>query len=506
MALQQSNDVSLNQLLEILNLPAVASDIIVSGLAMDSRQIVNGDLFLACAGLQTHGIEHADQAVANGAVAILAEVTSTLLPAAIQQLSDRLRLPVIAVSGLSESVSELAGLFYGQPSLHLPVIGITGTNGKTSCSHFIANACQGVRKVGIMGTLGNGFVKELKASSHTTMDPVSVQAQLALFLAEQAEMVAMEVSSHALQQNRVAAVQFDTAVLTNFSRDHLDYHGTMADYAKAKSLLFKMPGLKHAIINMDDELGRRLVTSLEGSKLDLIVFGEQFDKHQHARYLKAVNIKTDATGVAFTLESYLGDVDIVLPLLGKFNVYNALVALAIMLNNGVELSIAAQRLQNLQPVNGRMQLMYKEHSPKIVIDFAHTPDALQQVLASVRQHVQGQLICVFGCGGDRDKGKRPIMGAIAEQLADRVILTDDNPRSEAPDTIVNDILSGFNSTANVGVQHDRQAAIIEALSTACHDDMIVIAGKGHETYQIIGDKTLPFSDEQVVADYLREVS
>ena len=497
MALQQTSAMSLKDLLTGFDVFSSIPDLLVSGMAMDSRLIVQGDLFIACAGHHQHGLEYAEQAITNGASMIVAEVTSAWLPSDIKQKAQTLPVPVIMMSDLTEKVSQLAGRFYNYPSRSLCIVGITGTNGKTSCSHFIASALRDDCKVGVMGTLGNGYPGEMKPSTHTTMDPVSVQAQLAVF-ANEADIVAMEVSSHALKQSRVAAVCFDTVVLTNFSRDHLDYHGTMADYAEAKSLLFKMPDVHHAVINADDELGRKLIESLSGTALDIIEYGIDFEPSQSKRFLKASSITATDHGLEFDLQTDRGDLTVQLPVLGEFNVMNAMVAMAVMLNKGLSLQEAAGRLAKIEAVNGRMQLIETAAGIKTLVDFAHTPDALQQLLTSARQHVSGKLICVFGCGGDRDKGKRPLMAKVAERYADKVFITDDNPRTENSQDIIQDILNGFEDAGQVTVQADRQKAICEAIAQATTKDLVVVAGKGHENYQIIGDTKINFSDQLAV--------
>ncbi len=494
MQLSNRNHCSLQWLLEQEDVAVNVPDIAVNGLTMDSRQVVNGDLFIACAGYQSHGLQFAEQAKNAGAVAILAEVNTQWLPEKIKQLETNLGIALIPFSGLAERASFIADRFYGQPSAQLTVIGITGTNGKTSCSHFIARALSGLRRTGVMGTLGNGYADKLEPSTHTTMDPVSVQAHLAMFVEQQADMVAMEVSSHALQQHRVDSVGFDIAVLTNFSRDHLDYHGSMVEYARVKSLLFKMPGLKAAVINADDELGKKLINDLYRTDLKIIAYGHAYDTANHDACIKALTIKPLPDGLALSIVSSWGSGDVVVPVLGRFNAYNAMVALAVMLETGIAFDDALQRLATIRNVSGRMQMIRAGKGPLVVVDFAHTPDALQQSLTSLREHVAADITCVFGCGGDRDAGKRPLMGAIAEKLSDRVVITDDNPRHEKSADIINDILAGTGRGENIYVESDRGRAIAFAICEAAADDVILIAGKGHESAQIVGDLKLPFSD------------
>ncbi len=506
MAASQAINLSLATLLEGEDVVGDLPEVRITGLTMDSRQVAEGDLFLACAGHRSHGLDFLDEAIINGASVALAEVTPEWLPEEIKKRSEQSTVPVIAVSGLSDRVSQIAGRFYGHTSRNFPVIGITGTNGKTSCSQFIANAFSGKRKVAVLGTLGNGFPDQLQPTTHTTMDPVSIQASLALLKSQRAEMVAMEVSSHALQQGRVSDISFDMAVLTNFSRDHLDYHGTMADYASAKSLLFKMPGLKSALINADDELGKRLIESLSTTPVRIVAYGSSMDDDFCRDKVDAcIQVSAAAAlpkGLSFHIDSSWGSADVALPLLGQFNIFNAVVALGVLIECGVDFDEAVNSLANLKTVNGRMEMFGASAQPTVVVDFAHTPDALRQALQSLRGHASGKLFCVFGCGGNRDKGKRPQMGEIAEQLADQVVLTDDNPRQEESAAILEDILQGMKAPQSVIVEPNRSQAIKLAIEAASVGDVVLVAGKGHESYQIIGDLKHPFSDQQTVKSVL----
>ena len=503
MAASEMNPVSLAQLLEGIDVIGAVPAIGIKGMALDSRRLKRGDLFIACAGYQCHGLEYLDDAIANGAKAVLAEVCSNWLPGKIETLSEEKNIVIVPVGALTEAVSLIAGRFYGNPSQALPVIGITGTNGKTSSSLFIAQAFAGTKKVAVMGTIGNGFVGDLKPSTHTTMDPVSVQATLADFYRRHADMVVMEVSSHALHQGRVAGVQFDIAVLTNFSRDHLDYHGTMADYAEAKSLLFRMNSLKSAVINADDELGQRLIAEMQTSPASVVAYGTSvIDTSEVDSWIRADNIRMLPGGVQFDVLSSWGQASVSLALIGGFNVQNAMVALGVMLECGINFKQAVAGLQNLETVPGRMELITREQGPSVVVDFAHTPDALEQVLKSLKAHVDGRLYCVFGCGGDRDKGKRPQMGQVAESLADVVVLTSDNPRSENPDEIISDIKQGLESADKAITEPSRAQAIKWAIHNAGQGDVVLVAGKGHEAFQVVGDLKLPFSDQEQVRSAL----
>ena len=495
----QSKGIYLADLLKGLDYIGELPEMALQGIAMDSRKVADGYVFMACAGHRSHGLDFAGQAADQGAAVILAETTAQWLPEKILQLGQRIDCPVIAVTELTEYASKIAGRFYQHPSRDFPVIGITGTNGKTSCSQFIAQAFTHIRKVAVLGTVGNGFIGELQPTTHTTLDPVSLQSFLFDMREQGAEAVAMEVSSHALKQSRVADIDFDLAVLTNFSRDHLDYHGTMDDYAQAKSMLFRMSSLNAAIINANDELGTKLIGELANTPLRLVAYGiEVVEQSRVDAWIKASAIEANAAGLSFRIESSWGDEQVALPLYGHFNVLNAMVALGVLLECGVDFETAINSLKNLSTVNGRMQAFRSDAAPTVVIDYAHTPDALEQALSSLKAHVSGRLICVFGCGGDRDAGKRPQMGAIAERLSDAVVLTNDNPRSEKPELIIDQILKGMQHPAKTIIEMDREKAITETIKNAAADDVILVAGKGHEAWQIIGDQRLPFSDQACV--------
>jgi UDP-N-acetylmuramoyl-L-alanyl-D-glutamate--2,6-diaminopimelate ligase len=503
MAISEMHAMSLAELLEGVEVIGEVPAIGINGMSLDSRHLKQGDLFIACAGSQAHGLEYLDDAIANGAEVVLGEVCSNWLPDKISALSEAKNIVIVPIGALSEAVSLIAGRFYGRPSQEFPMIGITGTNGKTSSSLFVAQAFAGSKKVAVMGTVGNGFLGELAPSTHTTMDPVSVQATLASLHQRQADMVVMEVSSHALHQGRVADVQFDIAVLTNFSRDHLDYHGTMADYAEAKSLLFRTNNLKSAIINSDDELGQRLIKEMQTSPARVLAYGTTaIDTEKVDAWIRADRISMLPDGVQFDVLSSWGHASVRLALIGRFNVQNAMVALGVMLECGVEFKRAISDLQKLKTVPGRMELFSRNQGPAVVVDFAHTPDALQQVLESLKAHVDGRLYCVFGCGGDRDRGKRPQMGKVAESLADVVVLTSDNPRSENPDDIIGDISKGLMFPEKAIIEPSRARAIRLAIESAGKGDMVLVAGKGHEAFQVVGDLKLPFSDQEQVRSAL----
>lgn len=498
-----SKGIPLNDLVNGLDYIGDLPEVELLGITMDSRKVSDGFVFMACAGHRSHGLDFIEQAVSQGAAVVLAEITAQWLPEKIQQLSETVSCPIIAMTGLTEYASKIAGRFYQHPSRDFPVIGITGTNGKTSCSQFVAQAFSGIRKVAVLGTVGNGFINDLQPTTHTTLDPVSLQSFLFDMREQGAEAIAMEVSSHALKQSRVADIDFDLAILTNFSRDHLDYHGTMDDYAKAKSLLFKMNSLKSALINADDELGIKLIRELSNTSLRVVAYGiDSVDESQVDAWIRASKIVASSEGLSFSLESSWGDAEVTLSLYGHFNVLNAMVALGVLLECGVDFNQAILSLKHISTVSGRMEAIKPAGSnktgPTVIVDFAHTPDALEQALSSLKAHVGGKLVCVFGCGGDRDKGKRPQMGAIAERLSDLVVLTNDNPRSEPPKLIIDEILHGLQHPNTAVVEMDREKAITDTIKNASADDVILVAGKGHEALQIVGEQRLPFSDQVCV--------
>jgi UDP-N-acetylmuramoyl-L-alanyl-D-glutamate--2,6-diaminopimelate ligase len=471
----------------IVDLP---DDGIVSELAMDSRQVTPGAAFLACRGDSHHGLDFVGRSLERGATAVLWEpVPGRHAP------EPRPNVVMAAVPHLRDRASELADRFFTAPSRQLAVTGITGTNGKTTCAWLLARAqAECGMPTAYLGTLGAGFEGPIVAGTHTTPDAVTVQRHLADFRAAGARAVAMEVSSHALAQSRVAAVHFDSAVFTNLSRDHLDYHGSMEAYADAKARLFTSSALRLAVCNADDALGSALLA--RGVGLERIAFSSTpgFAPPPGARYLHAQQARFGGDGLSFALDSSYGAALVEAPLLGEFNVQNLLAVLGVLLGSGVSLDTAVEAVRQLQPPPGRLETLGGGELPLVVVDYAHTPDALAKALQVLRVHCTGRLVCVFGCGGDRDRGKRPLMGAVAAQLADEVILTDDNPRSEAPAAILRDILDGMPDPERVRVIPERAAAIRAAVAAARAGDVVLVAGKGHETEQIVGNERLRFSD------------
>ncbi len=464
----------------------------ISGMTLDSRQVRPGDLFVALAGVSSHGLKHVDQALERGCAAVLWEYAEG-------QLTPELAVPQLGVEGLSQKISGLAGRYYGNPSHKLTVIAVTGTNGKSSCVEFIAQGLQASGyTVGTLGTLGSGVLGQTrKPLGLTTPDPITVQRELAQLLAAGCSHVAMEVSSHGLDQSRIAGLRVDVALVTNVSRDHLDYHGTMARYMAAKARLLTDFQPAAAILNRDDDAFSIMRESLFGST-QLISFGFSGGE------LSASQLEFTAKGCQFQLRLAGSLAPVSSSLIGQFNVANALAAGAVLMALGVcsHAQQLATLMADLKPPPGRMQLLSKPGQPLVVVDYAHTPDALENALGATRKHCQGTLFCVFGCGGDRDQGKRPLMGAVALAHADQIVVTSDNPRSEAPDKIISDILAGQDIGDNVIAIADRRQAIAHALQQASQGDAVLVAGKGHETWQDIGTSRLPFDDTQVVSSLL----
>jgi UDP-N-acetylmuramoyl-L-alanyl-D-glutamate--2,6-diaminopimelate ligase len=488
--------------------PGADGGIVVRGLAIDSREVREGDAFVALEGMREHGITFAPMALARGAVAVLAERPEEAAASAPASLGEKAGIrdsgfgigeakPIVWIDGLRGKVGAIASRFFGDPSQSMTVIGVTGTNGKTSTVHLLAQALHHAgHKVATIGTLGAGLVGAVAEGARTTPDAIAVQGLLATFRDEGASHVAMEVSSHALDQGRVNAVAFDLAVFTNLTRDHLDYHGTMQAYGAAKERLFAWPGLDAAIINVDDPFGRAL--AMRANAPALIRYGVDRDDAD----VVASAIETATSGLQFHLRTPWGEGEIATRLLGRFNVSNLLAVAACLGRLGFAFEAIREALATLEPVSGRMNRIGGDALPLVVVDYAHTPDALEQALTSLRAHAHGTLVCVFGCGGERDAGKRPQMGAIAEALADIVIVTDDNPRGEDGNTIVDEIISGLENPERATVERDRRKAISLAIHAAHAGDIVLIAGKGHEPYQEIGGVRYPFDDLAVARDVL----
>jgi UDP-N-acetylmuramyl-tripeptide synthetase len=460
-----------------------AQGAMIERLVSDSRRVAPGTAFFAYRGEHADGRAFIGHAVERGAAAVLWD------PAGFDWRG-QWRVPNAAVPELKQRAGELAAEFHGHPSQKLWMCGVTGTNGKTSCSQWIAASLSlAGAKSGVIGTLGNGYVGALDEGGNTTPDALELQARLGRFCEEGARTVAMEVSSHGLMQGRVNGVRFACALFTNLSQDHLDYHGTLEAYAQAKARLFAMPGLQSAVLNLDDPMGARLAQQLRAR---VRTIGYTLGTAAGADEVLRLND-------ALELSSPWGESRLVTGQVGRFNLSNVLGVIGCLLAYGVPFSEAVARVADLPPVPGRMEKVAEQ--PLVIVDYAHTPDALEKVLATLRPLARqrgGRLVVVFGAGGDRDATKRPLMGAAAARLADRLMITSDNPRSEDPERIIDAVAAG----AGVRAQRDadRRRAIETAVREAASEDVVLIAGKGHESYQEIAGRRLPFSDQAVARD------
>lgn len=457
----------------------------VRGVQLDSRRVHPGDLFLAVPGDSHDGRQFIEQAIASGAAAVAAEPP-------VAGFVDSVQVPLLEIPELAREAGVIAARFYGDPSLELDMVAITGTNGKTTTTRLLAQLLRACgQRCGVIGTLGAVVDDSVVAAINTTPDAVALQQQLAAWRDDGVAAVSMEVSSHALDQGRVNGARFDIAVFTNLSQDHLDYHGSMAAYGRSKQQLFRSPGLCHAVVNLDDDYGSEVLAGLPAT-----VQGWTFSAagRSDAR-IRVTGARFHPGGVRACLETPWGDGTFASPLPGDFNLANVVAAVTCALLLGHDLAALLAAVAGLTPVPGRMQSLSNGAGLQVIVDYAHTPDALAQVLAALRSHVTGRLVVVFGCGGDRDPGKRAPMGHIACTIADRVILTSDNPRHEDPLAILRDIQAGC--SGDVQVQPDRAAAIAAAIAGAETGDCVLIAGKGHEDYQIIGSERHPFSDAAV---------
>lgn len=471
----------------------------VTGLTLDSRKIKSGQLFIAIKGAEADGRQYIANAIANGAVAILAEAKT---PSESIYLENN--VPVIPLHQLSEKLGFIAAKFYDYPSRKMRMIGVTGTSGKTSCTHFLAQALQLLEiPCGIIGTLGNGFYGALGEVGLTTPDAITLQETLHQLQEQGAKAIAMEVSSHSIQQGRINGIEFDLGIFTNLSQDHLDYHGDMETYAGVKRHFLADFPTNQLIINTDDAYGRKWVSELIEKKP---IFAYGIKKFSDVPSVFADHIQLSLSGIKATIHSPWGKGTLNVPLIGAFNLSNVLAVFTALHSFDVSTHQILNVLAKINSVPGRMQTLGGDHQPLVVVDYAHKPDALLKVLQILRQVTKGRLICVFGCGGDRDKGKRPLMAKIAEEGADTVIVTNDNPRHESPEMILADILAGFKSKDGILVELDRAKAIEKSIQLAGASDCILIAGKGAEHYQQIGEDKLPFDDVETVRSALLSFS
>ena len=470
---------------------AEAPEIPISGIASDTRDVRDGTLFLACRGERSHGLDYAAQAIEAGAAAIAYDVsTAATVP--------DIDAPLIPVDGLRSRLGEIANRYYDHPSQSVRVLAVTGTNGKTTVAWLLAQCLQRLgRTCGYAGTLGYGVDELSGGEGMTTPDVVELHRRLSTFRDAGACCAAVEVSSHALAQDRIDGVAIDTALFTNLTRDHLDYHGDMQAYGEAKASLFLVAEPGRQIVNVDSEFGRELADRCGRGVIRVSMDPARVDSGSPHVVLRIIAPTMDGFDVA--IASAWGDGRLRLPLHGEFNVANAALVLAFLLSDGVPLDAASAALAAATPPPGRLQRVDAEAGPKVFVDYAHTPAAVESALGALRAHCDGMLWCVFGCGGERDAGKRPLMGGAVERLADRVVITNDNPRSEDPGQIFEAILGGLETPGSATVIEDRSAAIAWAIRNAAERDVVLLAGKGHESYQLVGDERRHFSDYGVAA-------
>lgn len=490
------------------------NDIDLNHLQIDSRKVQSGDVFVALQGSALDGRNFIPQAIDSGARAVLVETTQKSKHLTIDYRASKAEsIPLIYFFKLNQHLSQIASDYYQSPSQKLSVIGVTGTNGKTTITQLLGQLSTLLnQKSAILGTIGNGLYNQLKPSENTTSSAIDIQTYLADFVEQDVKTVAMEVSSHGLVMNRVSGIHFAATIFTNLSRDHLDYHKTMSNYAKAKWSLFS-PNEKEklvkssgkSIINYDDRYGKNWIKKLDANNVTVVssqpkTLSEL--KLLGISFLGASMIEYHDKGAIIHVQSTWGNAIINSQLLGEFNVSNLLLALSTLLSLGFPFFAVINMASYLKPICGRMDVLHTASRPIVIVDYAHTPDALQKALQASRIHCKGQLSVVFGCGGDRDSGKRPLMGKIAEQYADKIVLTNDNPRTENEIDILNDIKQGLAKSENVRIIPDRAKAIEYAIQQAKEGDVILIAGKGHEDYQIIGKTKHHYSDQETVKNIL----
>ena len=490
-------NVRLSEILSGITTLKPNDDRLVGRLQLDSRHVESGDVFVARPGVHADGRDYIPEAIDHHASAVLYE-SRGIEP----KEETRGNTPLIGIDDLNGKLGRIASGYFRNPSSALKVIGVTGTNGKTTTAYLIGQALEQLGlSCGYSGTLGTGEIGSLQMSDLTTMDVISMHRKLADFRSMGKAAVSLEVSSHGLDQGRVNGVEFDIAILTNLSRDHLDYHRSLEEYSQAKQKLFEFPSLKVAVINTDDAFGQNLIHYLEKHRTDLTCLTYGLENAD----LSPCHLEISACEIQFDLSYQSDSARIRVGLTGGINVLNALATVGALVGLGYRIGEIAEVMPELSPPPGRMEMFTNHsHQPGVVVDYAHTPDALEQALNSLKSLCCGELVVVFGCGGDRDKEKRPQMGAIAERLADRVIITDDNPRFEPPEMIVDQILQGMKSRPTV--IHDRKLATRQAIQSSTAGDMILLAGKGHETQQITGYETRQLCDRELVRELLEELS
>lgn len=467
-------------------------DVQVTGIANHSDNVQKGDLYMALEGANYHGLDFLSDVVLRGANAVIWDGCEDLIyPSTI---------PMIRVPNLRENMGLIAARFFDYPSATMDLIAVTGTDGKSSVSHFIAQ-CLSTEKqhCGLIGTLGYGYFGSLQPSTRTTPDALTTQRIIYELKQRGVDKVVIEASSHGLAQGRLNGLEIDTAVFTNLGHDHLDYHGSQTEYMRAKRKLFEFESLKTAIINNDDAYAESMINACR-KRVTVLSYSKQ-SSTTAAYLIKAENRKQ---GLALRISVLGKTIDIETRVFGEFNIDNLLATVLALLSHGVQVDEIVKRLTTITPVDGRMQRFGNAYTPTVFLDYAHTPQALEQVLKACRDYTESKLVCVFGCGGERDASKRPLMGAIAQRYADYIVICDDNPRGENPERICNDILKGLSKSQNSRVIHNREQAISEAIKGATAKDVVLIAGKGHERYQIIKNKRRPFNDADVIRKTLEE--
>ena len=496
-SLSRQTEITLDNLLQGYVDKRYLLDIEITGLTSNSSDVKKGDLFVALAGLTRHAMDFVSDAVNAGALAVLFDADDQYCLQRIPLLQKQYVIDFIPVADLAKNLGKIASRFYAYPSQQFKLIGVTGTDGKTSVTHLLIQAFNKLnKKAGSVGTLGYGVANQLKMTKFTTPDAITLQSILFELAVGSCEYVVMEASSHALEQYRVSGCEFDIAALTNLGSDHLDYHGDLEHYKAAKSRLFSKQKLSGRVLNLDDEFGLSLANQYKGGNVINYSVDVSGDTSADVKLLSSY---MTAQGINITVTTASGLITIQTGLIGAFNINNLLCCISVLLQLGFEAQKIEQSMQGLQPIPGRMEYFPSvNQQAAVVIDFAHTEQALSACLNSLKNYCDGKITCIFGCGGDRDQSKRPKMAAVAEQLADQVIVTDDNPRNEAPERIIRDVLTGFKNPHLVRIIHDREIAIDTALAEASAQDLVVVAGKGHEQFQIIGNKRVPFSDHYVV--------
>ena len=485
--------VQLNDLLEGM-VTAPLPSVCVNDISIDSRKIKRGDVFVALNGEKNNGSMFIDSAIENGAHAVLVDAAAVSVNDSIYPV------PVIKLANLNQKLGLLGDRLYADPSANLTLIAVTGTNGKTTCAHLIAQALTQLKvPTAIIGTAGQGMVGQLSSSALTTPDVFELRRLLAGFTKTGVEAVAFEASSHGLVQGRLDQLKLDLAVFTNLSHDHLDYHEDLQSYAKAKLKLFQFPGLGKAVMNADKPLVKNFAN--QSSAKEIWLYGES-----QTADVRLTGVKSLANGLQVSVKTHRGQYQIQSRLVGRINIENLLAVFTTLLAYGFDETRVVKILPELISVPGRMEVFGGRHKlPMVIVDYAHTPDALEKALHSIKDHLQGRLICVFGCGGDRDKGKRPKMGHVAQKNADVCVITDDNPRHEDSADIIADILAGLTNTdadKSVKIISDRPQAIKWAIEHATINDIVLIAGKGHESTQQIGNDFIEMSDRALVRQAL----